>query len=475
MNGQGYTPNQPVVEPTVVDKLIMVPTQQQHGVVQRQMHVSTTQHDINILDAMIHDTPSGRISEIDVANQLPTIMTMSNTPSRVIDIENGWDTKRFRFILITSTHKKDGGILRSYFQGYTNYADVSIGGLIDPRTRLTINSVINTMITFDPITNEPFTRILSAFNVIYNSLTKKFDIRSDNETLRLLRPTDVIKDSAYLMMSGAGENVINLDNRHASVPKASKAKNKIGSNHITSVLNALVIGKSSTDIGYDDKDLYATAGGIVNEVNLSNIPFISLVSDIVNEVTAVEFDLSVLEVITPNVGEVITVGDTKGPPIADASLFTGDVASLGEISKEATIAATVAEAATGMLMESMLTRATFSITNMTSDPIPIYTVSEFDSIIPGIDKVKLMNQFINKLIYVLMPQITEGDLIGLEVMASIDILGDARISVLISGGIPTVFSIPAYADSLFTSVVSDAQMHTNSMSEYENLTSLVLN
>ncbi len=73
-----------------------------------------------------------------------------------------------------------------------------------------------------------------------------------------------------------------------------------------------------------------------------------------------------------------------------------------------------------------------------------------------------------------MPQITENNLIGLEVMASIDIFGDAKVSVLLSGGYPIVYSIPAYADSLMTSVVSDAASHDRSLTEYKNLTTLVL-
>ncbi len=459
-----------------IDSILLIPTKEQHSVVQRSMSLNVTNNDLNTLNSMLNDSSTGKLSEIDVATNLPNLMGLSIAPSRMVKIENGWNTQRFRFLMIVSTHRSDGSIFRSYVQGYTDYADTSFSGRVDPEMNMIINSMINTIVTFNPSTGAPMTRVNSVFNVIFDSMSNDFQLKHDNETMRLLRPTDVIKDSSFVMES-TGFNVVNMDNRFNKNAKASRSTNKIGASHVTSVLNAFTIGKRMSEVGHDASDVYMNAADVTAEMNLINIPFISKISDLSGTLSCVRFPLGLLSRISPDLenGDKINVADDRQAPIDHSSILnTNDVANNAEVTKEAMIASTVTDAITGMLMENMLTSISFSVTNMTHDGVAVSMVMDFQSVIPDIDKTFFVDKIMDKVKLVLMPQITENNLIGLEVMASIDIFGDAKVSVLLSGGYPIVYSIPAYADSLMTSVVSDAASHDRSLTEYKNLTTLVL-
>ena len=275
--------------------------------------------------------------------------------------------------------------------------------------------------------------------------------------------------------TGPDMNVVHMSNRYTDVANASKSTNRVGASHLTSVLNACQIGKSVTGVGYDETDILMNASGAVGEANLSDIPFIDLLGDILQKLSPAEFKLGILSQITPNIGSNTMLIDPQQQPVADNMMYTNDVADIAIVSKQATIASMVADASSGMLMENLLTSVSFMATNMTVDGMVAHTVLSFNSVIKDIDKTALVDRFITKFVNVIMPQITEGNQLGVEVAVSIDIMGEARISVVLNNEQPIVYSIPTYADSLFTSVVSDAQTHTRSMSEYTALVNMVTN
>ena len=459
-----------------IENLVFVPVVERNPMVQRNLELNVTQQDINNIAQMYDQTTSGRISAIDLARNAPNALRMNDVASREVQIVNGWGQQRYRFMMTVATKKSNGSIFRSYIQGYTDYADTSLSGMIDPAITLIFNSMINTVTTYDPMSNSNSARPVSSFSIIFDTLSHSYTYKNDDTTLRLVRPIDVVNNLETLNNVGGAE-VINTTSRHTHMPSASNMKNRTGSEHMASVLNSMSVGSRVTDIGYESADTYMNAKSIVSETNLSSIPVVVAISELKNETLSATVSISQLGALDPNVSNVTFVSEKRQTPVnLDTSvLTTNDTESLRSVSKEATIAAMVADMATGMLVESMLTTITFSITNMTPDGSIVEQVMDFNSIIQDIDKRPLIERFIGKFANIVMPNITEANLLGVEIMATLDVAVEAKISVYIAGSTPVVFSVPVYADSLFTSVVADQVSENRSMTEFGNLVNMVTN
>ena len=73
------------------------------------------------------------------------IVSPSAIPGAQINVINGWDMRRIRFILHVIVQHNGVSALSDheyYFQGFTDHGDVGFGGAIDPRMLMVINSYV---------------------------------------------------------------------------------------------------------------------------------------------------------------------------------------------------------------------------------------------------------------------------------------------------------------------------------------------
>lgn len=457
-----------------VEKLIMTPVKERYNMVQRSMRLNVNNHDLNNIYQLYDQNKSGKISAIDVSKVVPNVMKINDAPDRNVNIINGWGTERYRFLLVCVSQMSNGSIFRSHIQGYSDYAEKSFSNQIDPKITLFFNSMINTVTTRDPVSGMGVTRVHSAFNIIYDTLLDSYAYQEDNNVLRLLRPQDVINEMQIFNTYGAGEQVLNMTSRRGTIPSASKGANRIGASHLADTLNAFNTAKLVSGIGYDDDDIFTNAQASVSEFNLNNIPLIMTLSNELRVMTPGSASLEKLERISPNLNERTFLSQPSEVPFSDTALFTNDTEDLSQITIEASIASMVADMATGMMMDNLLTSITFSMTNMNFGSELGEIVMDFNSVIPDIDKTAYIQRFMASFKNIAMPQITQNNLIGVEITATIDIMSSARVQVLVSGNnIPIVYNIPLYADSLFTSVVSSKEQHDRSITEYTNLINMI--
>ena len=163
----------------VIDSLILVPTNEKHAMVQRSMNLNVSNRDLDTIHRMIDQSPTGKLSEMDIASNVPTAMKLSDMPTKQTQIVNGWSERRYRFILTVSQYRQDNSVFKSYIQGYTDYSDMSFSGMVDPNITMIINSIINTISTVNPATQIPNTRVHSSFNVIYNQFSGSYQFERD--------------------------------------------------------------------------------------------------------------------------------------------------------------------------------------------------------------------------------------------------------------------------------------------------------
>ncbi len=457
-------------ENVIIESLLLVPTVVKNKMYQRSSSLQLTQHDLNGISEMMQQSPTGKIGSMQLANVAPNILRVADNISKETRIINGWQTKRLKFLMVTATDRGVRGIFRSYIQGYSDYFEASYTGQIDPNITLYINSIYNTTTTLNPQTNAPATRLVSALNVIFDPLTQNNVLENDLNTMKLMRPLDVVTELSKTRLYEDEYNVNYISNNVGDKPVPSKAGNKVGLEQVTSVLNAVNTGLNSADISFNESDILTNAAGALAEVNLNSIPFISAISKREFVSVATTFQLSALKELDPRL--VPTLVEQTNQAVQINEFNTDNFEDLGRIKKEATIATQVVDSGTGIMLEAMLTTCAFSMTNNTVDGNIAHSIIHFNSVIPVANQIMLMERFIDKFKYLVFPTLSEHNQMAVSITVVLDIASDSRVSVSIGNNHPISYTIPTYADSLFTSVVATNAEYDNSIRGYDTLVSL---
>jgi len=442
-----------------IAKMIFIPTKEYTDVYRRPFEMNTSANSLNALENVIGDQlmRGGNVNPLAIANVVPDIMKLSDVPKEKIQIANGWGTVRLRFIMEVE-HMVGTATHVSYIQGYTDYHDPSISGKIDPNMLMHINSITNVIRTTSADTGQMHTRVHSSFNILYDSQSNGYNVENTTESHRLLRPKDIVDGMDMNKIQNAHDN--NMDSRSlfGVLPQESKRTNSVGVQHITNVINGVVLGNDMASIGYGESDIMNVATSGLDENNLGGVTFIEALSAITGEVASVEFTLNDLAKLDPGVEQALVIVDTSTPMLNDNMinniLDTTNTAEMGTVSMEATIAATISESVTGLLVDDMLSSIDFSITNMTPNSEQVVAISSSKSFIHGIDVIGYTERFMNKFQALVMPAITKNNLMGVDIFIHADVLGETTIAVALNGDHPVVYRLPTFCNSLYTSMIS---------------------
>jgi len=457
-----------------ITKILFVPTKQYKDVYRRPFEMNVNAGTLNNLENIIGQqvATGGRVNAVSLANTVPDLMKISDIPTERINIANGWGTVRLRFLMEVESHDPATQALTiSYVQGYSEYHDPSMSGRIDPNMSMYINSITNVVRTVNHqgMVN---TRVLSSFNVLYDAFNRSYSIEDTTISHRLMRPKDVAGGMEVNNIMGNHEvPVNNTRNLYGSIPLESKRLNSVGSMHVSSVINSFILGSNMAEIGHSNNDIFGVASSDLNENNLSEVPLIQALSSLSGDIVTVEFSLNALARLQPDIESKLILVDNNTPMFKqNATILDTDVtADLSTSSIEGTIAVTISEAVSSLLVDEMLSSIDFSITNMTPNSEVVEAVSNVKSFIHGIDVSMYVERFMGKFKALVVNSITKNNLLGVEIFIHADVLGDTTIAVSINGQAPVVYRLPTFCNSLYTSMVGDENTYNNVVDDFSQI------
>lgn len=454
-----------------ITKLIFIPTKQYNEVYRRPFEVNATANTLTKLENVVGQSLSkgSNISPIAIAQNVPELFKMSDVPTDQIQIANGWGTVRLRFLMEVESDMGNSKYI-SYIQGYTDYHDPSMLGTIDPKMPMHINSITNTIRTVNAY-NEVTTRVHSSFNVLYDPFTSGYHIENTTNVHRLLRPKDVADGIETNSIYEPGVTATDTRSIFNDVPLESKRLNNIGAKHVSEVINSHISAREMADFGHDEKDVLDAASAASIESNLQDVPFIEALSSLTGMIGTVSFDLEKLNVLKPDLESVLMIIDDRQlvGDVSNLMLETNITEQLSTVSVESTIANTLSESITGLLVDEMLSTIDFSVTNMTPNSEIIFTVSNVKSFIHGLDITLYVDRFLNKLRTLIMPGITQNNMLGVDIHVHSDILGDTSIGVSLNNNPPIIFRLPTFCNSLYTSMVGSSEQYNNVVEDYDQI------
>ena len=444
------TPGGTVDYGIIVNKLFLIPTRAEgyNPAYKRPYTMNLTAEKVTNISNLIHG--GNKISDVGVTQHVGNVVDYASTPIGMAEIANGWGTVRLRFILEVEQPHPPNSSLVHYVQGYTEYHDPSLSGTLDPNMIFFINSIttVNKVIT-------PTGEIVVTPYASNNILIGDDNLTTDS---RFIRPVDIVADIAHNhvvsnMDSGGSINTLPTVGMEMAV---SRKGNNDTVKYFTKTLNEHI---NSVNIAGKDSeltDIYTTVEDILAESTFRHNAFLSAINSITGDFKPNTFTLNILNGIQPNIADLTTYID-KSNELLDMSnmsmLTTVHTEDMLQPKRETLLANKLLNNITSVMTENLISELDLSITNRSGQLI--VTPSNFNTFVMGLDPLPYINRIVSRIDTVYGPEITNNNMTLVEIHLHIDVFGDSSIGVSLDGAAPTIYRVPAYADSLYAPVKAD--------------------
>lgn len=408
-----------------------------------------------------------------LANCAGEFLTPSSQPGGRININNGWGEQRLRFMMAVTF----GGRFSTTEQivtGYTDRADLSHNGTMDPNTQFFINNVI----TLRRVERNTGTGMASSANIVDNFQVLRESGSGDTVTLR---PTDVIRTQGLKEAIGhvneihgarkpAGGstffddgNTLFHDSRNGFGPsettRLSRRRNNLSANYMSGLLKAHQTAQHD-DVEYNTEEtvLDKTQGQLAEPYALKN-PLLKLLTHNTGFAENTSFTLSEIRELCPHVDNMMVLSRSS----TTAQLIPnqrGQTEGWGGSDNTTLIANILASNIPALALEHLITKIWFTSTNetMTGETITElnHTVQNpVTSFTAGVDITPQIRAFLNRVTHFVMRDITHSNMMGVSISVRYDALGDTFVTVSCDGEPPVDYIVPTFCDSLFAPVVAN--------------------
>lgn len=437
---------------------------------------------------------ASKITESGVAGLAGDIVAPSATPDRVLGIANGWGTVRYKWQAIctwaNSSMQENSYFIYSGYTTHTGFASVS--NTFDPQMRLIVNNVISITraMSFQGGVPVPFINVTESNQLLHlqslgGGLDTQFDLSGMNhiQIPSTMRTRDLMRSLASGYRSEAG--VQEFDMRTAVNVNKSNRVNNIPANYLARGLEAVIYGAhdqhADNPLHSDPSHAYERAASLHQESEFIMDPFLARLDKqqeytLQGSVSWQTFMNAFPEVMGGNIIKYFSNNQAQKVDkylsqrgMQNSWTSTGANGSqLFDSTPEALISQSLATAIPTILIGRLLARCNIHITNMIpggngqivvtiTDPFPL--LSEIGSdyirqIIPHAEQAIAM-QVVRDL------PIQHGAFFDIRMHS--DIFGDSSISVSYNGGIAQPYSVPQFADAMFSPILTTNQGHLNAV------------
>lgn len=470
--------------PLRVTKLIMCTTREDYQEVYRRGYeVRATSGTLaNYEKLMARVGYSGEVIPIELAANIPEVITPMAVPIDKALIPNGWRTKRIRFIMEVTQQISNTVSVKIYIQGYSDYFDMSISGMLDPGIMMYINSMTIVDCSLDMSTGIQKVIPRQTFNVVadVNGMASYQEVLAPQTDMVLARPYDIV-NNAYMGSTYVDGSFINVaGNISNNTAHTSQKANNDPTNYICKLVNGYNKAMATARISSDSTDILRAAGDTqdVAETNLYNNPFIQALAQISISINPTSFTLAMLKEIDPNVENVAQLVDNSYKPIISNNIGYNQDEMDNEVSNvlyssdiESVFASSLANSVNACIIENMVTALAVNITNMSVNTNgPEVLILRCESFIDGINTMFYLNRIKAYLETVVIPQLTKNNLHVVSIFIDTDILRDTVVKISVNGNPYILYRFPTFADSLYIPTVTTNSGRDGITQEFTTLT-----
>lgn len=418
------------------------------------------------------DTIASRMVENKLGKVTPTILqgvaSEIMVPSAVgmtTAVNSDWvSTRRYIFMLKVKTFDMMGVEFNSYIQGYTEYDGISPTGNIDGNMVHHINNVIETTVLniptpMGPVRKEKLYRIYNVFAT------------QGQEDLYTQRPSDIMDNIQTMnmakMMGGDGNmqiqgfNTANFINPYNQNTVASSADNNITTEYLSKILTTGILMNKSRDVHLDSYSVseQSSVESKLPEPAISDNRFLKYISRLAGFKNAREvFNFNQLMQVDNTIYNRFMLYDLTKDIVDPVLQQTPEVGDFWHGQDPVTPKAySLLENSVGMAVKYGFNKLYFSASNMTNPTgMAEIFITNFKSFInlEESDFNFLIEIFKEKFIQEIYLNESQMGRIPLHLEAYIDLLGTSKIYVQYAGYPGNWYTVPTFANSLFSQVTT---------------------
>lgn len=455
-----------------IKQLLLIATRTYKPIYNRTYTLNTTNATLQRMCDMARPdgTSSRRIMDTHIAKFVPEIINMDPVVSGEVKIPHGWSTERLRFLMEVEYGYMGTNIV-AYIQGFTEFHDPSYSDKIDPNMKFYINSITTVIKQVDPVTGILTVRPYDSYNVLTNIEGENYPgIQSSYD--KVIRPQDIFNNYYLEEKYNIGEDSINNVSDELAPNKVltSRKINNNPLNYMARGIEAYRSAQVSSDVSWDTQSIMDNAKVGVAEPSISNNPFIFNLMNLTGMLSPSHFTYNMLMSMDPGI-----ISKTK----KFNREFLGTVEQyntfLDSDNTNETIqptienmkAAFLANIIPSLCIECLITDCNMSITNAGGQPTVIITSA--NSMIEDINMISFIDKLELRINDLVIPKLTEFNQLLVEAHISCNIIGDFTVGISIGGHEVEIFRYPAYADSLYTPMITNNVNQGNLLNNFHNV------
>lgn len=442
----------------------------------RSFTINTDNETVHSLEHMIHNNIG--LNDLLMSNQCSNIINLTPMTSGGIIVPYGWNEDRLSFIMSVVVKESSTKTNFYFLSGYTDYYDPILNrnitsiNQLDNKMKFHINNITLVSELISAMSNEPIYKFMDEITVIKNNGNTIYDNSLNDDYL--LRPVDVFTNMWNFNVAN------NLTNEGMEV----NVDNVNPISYITSIIDTIKTTMAlSTGGGSEDEDLSDEAAlknklytmsmrAEQRETPMSNCPFLTGLYRLTYEARPSRFTLNnLIEMFgisnVDTVTKFLMYSDDASNNRLDLyrsnnidNILTSNVLESNHAPTiENLIAMEFYYMIATVLFKKKITSAIVTCSNhrafFTEEVGMVNNAySHFHQIFTSITALDYVDRYIKDII---LPKITKGKRLDVNVVADIDILGKSSIAVTVESGLPTVFRYNSSMDNNFTPLVTDKQ------------------
>lgn len=391
----------------------------------------------------------GDVKQTLVSGLANGLISVSATPEREAHIVNGWAERRFRFTMIVESNTGLGTDL-FYFQGYSEFFDISYGDCIDPNMIFYINSYTRIRRQSDPLNpvGGYVDRVVESRQVLNGRYA------GNNEDLYGIRPEDLFVgvQSSYMQdavsENYSGNRYYDTRDRLNTSTFSNRRSNAIPSDMLSNIINTWRNVQVTADFGTGGENIYDRAIQVVHEKSPSECGFIRELSHLqgLASTATTNFTLNELKEIDHDIAKKTHYQPTEN---GYGLSYAEEGSDWGGSTRSAQIAATLSNAVLALMMECGLVTVHFMASNMMTYDGSLYLkMTDTGLTRSNVNQAGAYEHFLYRFKTEIFPDISFNDEIPLTISLSSNIYNETVVDVTIDIDPTEHYVYPSFADSL---------------------------
>lgn len=398
------------------------------------------------------------ITSTALAGVAGSILRPQAQAAATIQMHNGWDTHRLRFMLAVTVPMGQNGAVHEVITGYTDHYGTSADGQsMDPNMRLFFNNAVtlnSALIPHAGLGNVTQMRVSEATHLLTPPPGLSSGSLVDTHTMR---PEDVMNVISTSMITDGGRLDMRSNFTMSPVKKSYRA-NGLAPDYLARTMKA-VDTATQVDATMEHNTLYQEARGILREPLLQQDLFIQIIAHKTRfkECGYITYgELCAVFPETEAVRKMIIPGQAQQQQSMAPQRGASEYWHVP--TNESVVATMLSHSVPAIMMDLMLTKVTFHATNATLNGQPDIQIRDHRGFADGMDMTPYVQRFMQRFLMEVMADLTHSNRFQVDVAMSCNILGDSFIQISLSGGPKIDYVTPSFCDALFSPLITTDTM-----------------